>query len=146
MTKQEIMSEVDVILDESKTAVLATADKEGQPHMRWMTPCILKDRKFALYAITSPNFEKVRNLEENSLCEWIIQTPRLDTVVTLRGMINLVDNQSLKGEVIENIGPRLSMFWKLNENQSGLLVLETIIREGMYFKPMLGSKIHVKFS
>jgi len=146
MTKQEIMSEVDVILEEAKTAVLATADKKGQPHMRWMTPCILKDRKFGLYAVTSPGFEKVKDLQDNAYAEWMIQTPRVDTIVTLRGMINLIENISLRAEVLEAIGPKLSMFWKLNEDQTSLLVLETVIENAMYFKPMLGLKKHVSFS
>ena len=146
MTKHEIMSEVDIILEEAKSAVLATADKKGHPHMRWMTPCVLKDRSYALYAVTSSKFDKTKHLRDNSFAEWMIQSISLDKIVTLRGQINLLDNQSLKTEVFETIGPRLSMFWKLSSSQEDLIILETVINEGMFFRPMTGAKSMVKFT
>ena len=76
----------------------------------------------------------------------MIQTPALDTVINLRGRINSIDNPSLKTEVLESIGKKLTAFWKLNEKQENLLVLETIIEEGMFFKPMRCVKSRVRFS
>lgn len=146
MTKTDIMAEVEIALEESKTAVLATVDDSGRPHTRWMTPAVLKDRPNVLFSITSSGFEKAKHLDTNQEAEWMIQTPSLDTVINLRGRINIIDNPSLKTEVLESIGKKLTAFWKLNEKQENLLVLETIIEEGMFFKPMRGVKSRVRFS
>jgi general stress protein 26 len=146
MTKSDIMAEVEIALEESKTAVLATVDDSGRPRVRWMTPAVLKDRPNVLYSITSSGFEKAKHLDKNAEAEWMIQTPALDTVINLRGKINLIDNPSLKTEVLESIGKKLTAFWKLNEQQENLLVLETIIEEGTFFKPMRGVKSKVRFS
>ncbi len=51
MTKNEIMTEFDIILEEAKTAVLATTDSDGLPHMRWMTPCVLIVRLVSMFYI-----------------------------------------------------------------------------------------------
>jgi len=145
MTKNEIMTEFDIILEEAKTAVLATIDAEGRPHMRWMTPCVLKDRQDSIFALTSPAFAKTKHLEKRPEAQWMIQTPLLDTIITLRGNINLLDNSALKSEIIEVLGPRLTMFWKLNEKADNLIVLETVLEEAMYYKPMHGFKKLVSF-
>ena len=146
MTQKDIMNELDVIIDEAKTAVLATADSSGNPHMRWMTPTLLKDRKYTIYAITSKEFDKAGQLEENSTVEWMFQTPQLDRVVNVRGQINLMDNPSLRSEVLEAIGAKLTAFWKLKSDESNLLVLETVIDNARYFKPMQGVHIDIDFS
>jgi len=145
MNKNELMTELEIILEESKTAILSTADKEGNPHARWMTPTILKDRQNVIYAVTSAEFDKAGQIEANQNVEWMVQTPSLDSIITLRGKINLLDNASIKSEVLESIGKRLTAFWKLNEKQANLLVLETIIQEAVLFKPMIGSKTKIKF-
>ncbi len=146
MTQNDIMAEVEIALEESKTAILATTDKESKPHMRWMTPTTLKDRNNTLYAITSSGFDKAKQIDKQREVEWMIQTQTLDTVITLRGTITLIDNPSLKSEVLESIGKKLTAFWKLNEKQDNLIVLETKISEAVFFKPMQGVKSKVRFT
>jgi len=146
MTKTGLLAELDIILDEPKTAILATSDENGQPRMRWMTPTILKDRSEVLYAVTAQGFEKAKHLEKNPNVEWMVQPPSLETIITLRGKLNVVDNASLKSEVLEAIGKRLTAFWKLNENQANMVVLETVIEEAVLYKPMIGVKSRVKFN
>jgi pyridoxamine 5'-phosphate oxidase len=146
MTQNDVMNELDVIIDEAKTAVLASADSEGSPHMRWMTPTLLKDRKYAIYAITSKGFDKAGQLEDNPSVEWMFQTPQLDRVVNVRGKVNLMENPSLRSEVLEAIGARLGAFWKLKSDESSLLVLETVIESARFFKPMQGVRVDVSFS
>jgi pyridoxamine 5'-phosphate oxidase len=146
MNQHEIMSEIGGIIEESKTAVLATADKEGLPHMRWMTPAVLRDRQGAIYAITAPSFDKAAQLDANPHVEWMFQTRNLSKVINVKGVVNIVDNSSIKSEVLESIGRRLTAFWKLNEDERNLAVLETIIEEATYFLPMQGLKRTVKFS
>ncbi len=147
MTQHEIMTELEMIIEDAKTAVLATVDNTGCPHIRWMTPTILKDRKNAIFTITSADFDKAAQLKENCHGEWLIQTRLLDTIVTARGRINLLDNSSIKNEVLEAIGPRLTTFWRLKaDEESSLIVIETVIEEAVYFKPMKGLKQKVKFT
>ena len=140
MTKQEILNTLEMILNEAHTAVLATTDQEGKPHIRWMTPALLRGRSAAVYAITSPRFGKVVQLESHPEVEWMFQTPVLDTIVTIRGRINIVDNPSILSEVLENLGPFMRSFWKLKGDERDLVVLETIIEEAIYYKPMKGIK------
>lgn len=140
MTKQKILNIVEMILNEAHTAVLATTDQQGKPHIRWMTPALLRGRSGAVYAVTSPHFGKVGQLEAHPEVEWMFQTPILDTIVTVRGRINIVDNPSILSEVLETLGPFMRSFWKLKGDERDLVVLETIIEEAIYYKPMKGIK------
>jgi pyridoxamine 5'-phosphate oxidase len=140
MTKQEVLNTLEMILNEAHTAVLATTDQNGKPHIRWMTPALLRGRTGVIYAVTSPRFGKVVQLEAHPEVEWMFQTPILDTIVTVRGRINIVDNPSILSEVLETLGSFMRSFWKLKGDERGLLVLETIIEEAIYYKPMKGVK------
>lgn len=140
MTRQQIVNTLEMILEEAHTAVLATSDEQGRPHLRWMTPALIAGRPRAVYAVTSPGFAKVGQLERRPEVEWLFQTPILDTVVTLRGRMNIVDNPSILAEVLEALGPFMRSFWKLKGEERDLLVLETIVEEAVYYKPMKGLK------
>ncbi|MEW5815837.1 MAG: pyridoxamine 5'-phosphate oxidase family protein [Spirochaetota bacterium] len=146
MTRNEIMSELGLLLTDVNAGILATTDKAGNPHMRWMTPAILKDRAGVIFAVTSPKFNKSIQLQNNRHVEWMFQTPLLDKIILIKGRVNLLDNSSIKAEVLEAIGPRLTVFWKLNEDERNLIVLETVIEEATYFLPMKSRKIRVSFT
>lgn len=146
MTQKDVMNELDIILAEAKTGVLATSDESGSPHMRWMTPTLLKDRQNTLYAITAESFDKAKHLSNNTAVEWMFQTAQLDRVLNLRGTINVLDNPSLRSEVLEAIGAKLTAFWKLKADETNLLVLETVIEEASFFKPMQGVQVRVDFT
>jgi hypothetical protein len=49
--------------------------------------------------------------------------------------VNVVDNPSLKSEVLESIGKRLEVFWRVNR-KTEFLVLETVITEATFFRPL----------
>ena len=140
MTRHEIVEVLEMILNEAHTAVLATSDDEGRPRMRWMTPALIRGRTGAVFAVTSPGFTKVHDLLAHPEVEWLFQTPILDTIVTVRGKINVIDNPSLLAEVLEALGPFMRSFWKLKGEERDLVVLETIIEEATYYKPMKGLK------
>ena len=129
-----------MILNEAHTAVLATTDEEGRPRMRWMTPALIRGRSGAIFAVTSPGFAKVNQLAAHGEVVWLFQTPVLDTIVTVRGRINMVDNPSLLAEVLEALGPYMRSFWKLQGDERDLVVLETIIEDATYYRPMKGLK------
>ena len=145
MDKKEFTTIVESIIEEAKTAILATADGDGRPQMRWMTPVVLRDRPGAIYAVTSPAFRKSMHLEANPKAQWMFQTRLLDRIATVDGLVNVVDNSAMKAEVLEEIGRRLTVFWKVNEDPSKLVVLETIIQEASYFEPMAGRRQTVDF-
>jgi len=140
MNQQIFLDRLARIIEESKVGILATTDGEGRPHMRWMTPWLLPGREGALFAVTSPHFAKVAELEIHPTVEWMIQTPSLDQVINIKGKVNILDNPSIKMEIMEGLGPRLFVFWKANSSFSDFIVLETIMEEAYYFLPMKGTK------
>jgi len=129
---------LDRILENSKAAVLASVDQEGRPHVRWMTPATIRGRDGFLYSVTSPGFEKAMQVASHPKVEWMLQTKSLDEIVTVRGTIQVLDNPRTKAEILESIGRNLEVFWRVNQDQSELVVLETIIEEILYFKPLTG--------
>ena len=146
MNKHEIMYKIEQILETTPMGVLATVGKDGAPRMRWMTPAVIKGRPDVLFAVTSPEFEKVVQLETHPEVEWMIQTRALDQVVNLKGRINVLDNPSIRSEIIEHLGKKLTVFWRVNPETTDFLVLETIIGEATFFRPMKNYKETVRFN
>ena len=144
MEINEIVDIMEKILDETRTAILATADIHGRPHLRWMTPAFIKGRRGIMYAVTSPQFAKTIQLEANPEAEWMLQTHSLDEVINIRCKINIIDNPSVKNEVLEALGRKLTVFWKVNM-ETDFIVLETVPEEAVYFRPMKGIKEIVSF-
>ncbi len=145
MTKTGFMQELENLLDGSHSAVLATVGKENNPTMRWMTPTVIRGRTGALYAVTSRNFAKREHLAKNPKVQWMVQSRSLDKILTLNGQVNVIENSAMKAEVLEAIGPRLPVFWRVNPDPDALIVLETIIEEGSMFIPMKGMRDSVSF-
>ena len=145
MDSREVMNRVGAIIETHGTGLLATVDQEGNPHLRWLTPTMLRERPGAIYAITAPSFAKVLQIRTHPRVEWMFQTPTLDEVINIRGAINVVENPSLRAEVLEVLGPRLSTFWKLAHDARDLVVLETVVEEATRFLPMVGRKDVVRF-
>ena len=145
MTKRDIMAEIGKILDDAKTGLLATVDIEGKPHMRWLTPAVLRGRVGALYNVTAPNSVKLEQLRANPYVQWMIQSRALDRIITVNGKINIVENPSIRNEVLEAVGDRLRVFWKIHESEWEICVLETIIEKATYYLPMKNRKETVEF-
>jgi pyridoxamine 5'-phosphate oxidase len=145
MDTHDLMNRVAAILDAHKTGILATTDEEGRPRVRWLTPGMLRDRFGAIYALSAPRFAKVAQLRAHPEVEWMFQNPALSEIVTVRGKMNVVDNPSLRAEALEQIGPRLHVFWKLARDERDLAVLETIVEEATHYLPMEGRKTVVRF-
>ena len=140
------MQEMENLLESSRSAILATVGKAENPTMRWMTPTTVRGRTGALYAVTSRNFAKREHLAKNPKVQWMIQSRSLEKVITVNGRVNVIENSAMKAEVLEAIGPRLPVFWKVNPDPDTLVVLETIIDEGTCFIPMKGTKETVSFT
>lgn len=145
MKKQDFLIELEALIEDAKTAVLASRDAEGLPHMRWMTPALLKDRSAALYAVTSRNFSKIQELNAHPEVEWMLQSKSLDRIINLQGKANIIDNSAMKSEILEEIGSKLGVFWKLNDDPGDLIVIETVFETGQFLLPMKGEKQTVDF-
>ncbi len=139
-----IMSRIAEILEDSKAGVLATVDADGRPHMRWMTPTMLQGRPGTIFAVTSPQFAKAIHLAAHPEAEWILQTRALDKIVNIKCRINIIDNPSIKAELLEAVGKKLTVFWKVNKEMD-FIVLETVMEEAVYQSPMKGIKEVVRF-
>ena len=145
MTKRDMMAEIGKMLDDAKTGLLATVDHEARPHMRWLTPAVIRGRIGALYNITAQDSAKLEQLRANPYVQWMIQTRALDKIITVNGKINIVENPSIRTEVLETVGDRLRVFWKIHESDWELVVLETIIERATYYLPMKNRKETVEF-
>lgn len=145
MKQGEFLFELEEMIEDVKTGLLATVDTEGRPRMRWMTPAILKDRDGALYAITSKHFAKREQLDKSPQVEWMFQSRSLDKIMYVDGRVNVVENSSMLNEVLEVVGPRLRVFWNVNPDETSLVVLETVMESGALFLPMKGHRDQLKF-
>lgn len=145
MNNQEMMNKIEAVLEDAKAGILATVDAAGSPHVRWMTPVILSQWPDAIFAVTSPDFPKILQLDSNKKVEWMIQTRALDQIINVRGGINILDNPSLKAQVMEAIGKKLTVFWNINKQKTDFVILETVIEEASWFAPMKDLREIVQF-
>lgn len=140
MSQNASLGSVEKLLEEVKVGILVTVDPEGVPRTRWMTPVFLPRLKGALYAVTSRESRKARQIEANPSVTWMFQSPSLDRVGTVAGKARLVQDPLLSAEVLEAIGPRLEVFWGYAGNPRNLVVVETEIESAEYFRPRFGSR------
>ncbi|MBI9105441.1 MAG: pyridoxamine 5'-phosphate oxidase family protein [Spirochaetales bacterium] len=146
MNKSELIIIAKNILSVSKTAVLATTGSDQTPRMRWMSPVFLRNYENYIYAVTSQVFNKTGDIKKNGRVQWMLQTSSLSRIITFDGTMNMVENVSLRAEVLEALGSRLETFWTINKDPSTLIVLETEITSGMLFTPVKGQKELVSFN
>ncbi len=144
MKKHEMINLIEKLNEESGAGILATVGNDGTPRMRWMTPTTLKGRPGVLFAITAPGTAKREDLDKQPVVEWMFQSKTLNEVLKVRGTVNVLDNPALKSEIIQSLGRKLHVFWKIN-HEADFVVLETIIEEATYMKPLSGIKETVKF-
>lgn len=143
MDLNTMMDVVERILEESRGAVLSTVDDGGRPHSRWMTPVLLRGEKGALYSVTAPAMHKVDEIRANGHVAWLVQSKDFAKIVTLNGIATVVDNPALKSTVLEALGPALVTFWKINPEETELVVLETVVREATLTDTRSGTTDHV---
>jgi pyridoxamine 5'-phosphate oxidase len=145
MNSREMMRKIETVLEDAKAGILATTDALGHPHARWMTPVLLDQWPETLFAVTAPDFPKIMQLDANNQVEWMLQTRALDQIINIRGGINVLDNPSLKAQVMEVIGKKLTVFWKVNKDKTDFVILETVIDEACWSAPVKGLKEVVTF-
>ena len=143
MTKDELLKKFRQVLEETPHALLATVTAEGFPAMRHMTPAMVKGNDTCLYSVTAASFPKVKDLAANPLVSWMLTSPKTREVFSFRGKIALVEDPRFKSELLEEIGRGLETFWRLNDDPSDLVCLETRLTSGEYFNPKTAEKVPI---
>jgi len=143
MTKEELVKKFRLILEDSPQALLATVTADGFPAMRYMTPAMVKGRDDCLYAVTAASFPKVKDLTLNPQVAWMLTSPKTREIYSFRGKITLVEDPRFKSELLEEIGRGLETFWRLNDDPSDLVCLETRLISGEYFNPKTAEKVQI---
>lgn len=141
MTKEELLNKIRAVLDESPQGILATVTAEGYPAMRYMTPAMVKGNDVCLYAVTAATFPKVQDLSTHPLVSWMLTSPKTREIFSFRGKIHLVEDPRFKSELLEEIGRGLETFWRLNDDPSDLVCLETRLVSAEYFNPKTAEKV-----
>ncbi len=138
MTQTELLSVLERMLETNPYAVLSTAGPDGQPRARWMAPGLVRGRPGFLYCFTGAAFHKVDELSRNDRVEWLLGSPDHSEILNVEGRMVVLDNPALKAEVQEAIGAKLATFWKLEDDPSAVVVLETVITRFRYSRPSDG--------
>lgn len=143
MTKEEFLKKFRTVVEDGAQAVLATVTADGYPAMRHMTPAMVRNNDTCLYAVTAASFPKVQDLATHPLVSWMVVSPKTREIFSFRGAIHLVDDPRFKAELLEEIGQGLETFWRLNDDPSDLVCLETRLGSGEYFNPKTAEKVQI---
>lgn len=146
MDSKTLLNKVVEILEDSPTSILATMDKEGRPHIRWMVPTVLLGSPGLIYAVTAPDAKKVQQIQDTGHAEWLLQRRDLSEIVNLRGATRILDHPSLMREVIERLGKKLHHFWKFNSEVYDFAIIETRLEDAVYYDPISGEREFVKLT
>ena len=84
-SEHELLEHAEHLIARSTTGILATADDEGRPWMRWMTGVLSSGRPWQLFTLSSARTRKVGHIRANPCVSWLFSDPDRETVVTLRG-------------------------------------------------------------
>lgn len=145
MGPQELLNKLDRLLEDAKTGVFATTDSDGSPHMRWMTPTVLKYRPRDIFTFTIQGSDKLEHISSNCNVGWMIQSKDLSEIINIKGTACVVNNPSIKTEIAELLGHKLAVFWKVNSGKDEFVVIETVIKHATYFKPTQSIREEITF-
>lgn len=140
MDIKQMFGELDKMLDENKAGVLTCVDPQGVPRMRWMTAGTVRGQDGFLYSVTFPDAGKVPVLREKPKATWLFTAKNYRQVISVTGTIQIVENPNLLSTVIEALGRNLEAFWKLHNDPSELVVIETVIEEIEIYHPGTGER------
>jgi len=144
--RAKFIEKLGILMEDAQNGILATKGGDGYPHMRWMTPILkggLEDP--FLCAITSANFPKMAELSGKSQISWLFTSPKTREVISLFGVVQVNSNPRYVSEMMEEMGRKLAVFWKVNDDPSSLVCLETGLVSGEHFDPRTGEKSKIKF-
>jgi general stress protein 26 len=129
-------------IDASRGAILSTVDENGAPRSRWMVAGMLRGAPGYIYAVTSPESRKVREIRVNPKVSWLVERDGFQEVMCVNGDAAVVDNPSLESVVLEAIGQKLATFWRANGARGEVVVIETAIKTIDRLLPEKGEYAH----
>ena len=136
MKEKDPLRALRALLDTIRVGVLCTVSKDAQPRCRWMTVAALPRVQGCFYCVTSKGSAKVKEIEANARVQWTFQPPTLDEIISVCGQAEVLQNPGLKAEVLEALGPNLTIFWRVNPDPAKLVVIETVVDNAKLFRPM----------
>ncbi|NNM68303.1 MAG: pyridoxamine 5'-phosphate oxidase family protein [Spirochaetales bacterium] len=145
MNKKEFLEKFNQLLEEGQSGILATINPDGYPSQRYMTPTVIPGKPGLLYAVTARNFAKIGDIDKNPRVSWLFTSHKTREIFSLRGQMRLIDDPRFKSEILEELGKGLETFWKLNDDPSLLVCLETILESAEYFNPKTAEKYQISF-
>jgi pyridoxamine 5'-phosphate oxidase len=134
------MNLIDALIEDAGAAVLATVDDRGIPRLRWITPGTHPDHPGSIFMVTARQFAKIAQVLKKPEVSILLQTRSLDKVLNLEGKIEVLENPSIRSEMLERIGRRLNAFWKLDVPDRDLVVIEFAISSAILYLPQKGSR------
>ena len=131
------------ILDGQGAAVLTTTSESGQPHATWMATICSEDFR-EIVTITSPDSEKVANLQANDAVEWMFTREDMMRVAYLRGRAEIVDDPVEVKQWWGQLPDKGRAFFLSHYNTGvGFSIIKTKVSSCVYCLPMEFRKIEV---
>lgn len=143
--EREITSRIEELVAQTKMGIFATVGVDKAPHIRWMTPALLKDRPGLIYTFAAAGSQKVRDLAVNGQVEWLFQDKTLRRVAAISGLARVIENPALRTEIMEALGRQLETFWKVNIKEMDIVIIETLMQSATWLEPGKGATQVVGF-
>jgi general stress protein 26 len=117
------------LADGNRPGVLATVDRTGAPHLRWMATFSLREFPH-LYALTAPCSRKIEDISRNPRVSWMFTTEGATMVVNLTGTATLISEKSEVSRIWHLIDNKANAFFLgLHTATEGVAVIDTLIED-----------------
>jgi general stress protein 26 len=117
------------LADGARAGVLATVDRAGVPHLRWMATVSLVEFPH-LYALTSPSSRKIRHIDDNPRVSWMFTNESSSLVINLSGMATILTERADINRIWRMIDNKAhAYFLNLDPDAGGVAVIDTLIED-----------------
>jgi general stress protein 26 len=117
------------LADGTRPGIFATVDRNGVPHVRWMSTVSLVEFPH-LYALTSPTSRKVDDIRANPKVSWMFTTEGSSMVINLSGTASVVTDENAVNRIWRMIEDKSNAFFlSLDTATDGVAVIETLIED-----------------
>lgn len=114
----------------STVAMLSTLSPEGRPHGTWMFASRSTDPPVEILTITSPDSDKVENIQTHSAVEWLLTSQDRMENLYLEGEAEVVEEVAEIKRLWEMVGGKERAFFMRYYNSGmGFAIIRTRIEE-----------------
>lgn len=145
MDKGDFQKKFIELLEEVGSGILASNGVDGSPSLRFVTPVPLERDFSAIYCLSHPESYKVGEIRKDPKVSWMFQSRKSGDIYNIKGECQILENPRLISEIMEELGTRLTTFWKVNPDPSEVIVLETVIKTAIVFNAGTGEKSIIEF-